>query len=131
MCYNIMQNLIYYVCINRLGGDMESAEKVLKQIIKLQNDNGYSDQQMADKIGCSRPLYQRTRTSKIPMGGTFIKGAMKLLETMWNEARKAISPHTLESTDGSFHRSSHYIVKSFVGIAFPSFVTGLFCNNRV
>lgn len=50
---------------------MESAERVLQQIIKLQKDNNYSDQQMADRIGCSRPLYQRTRTGKIPMGGLF------------------------------------------------------------
>ena len=58
---------------------MESAENVLQQIIKLQKDKGYSDQQMADKIGSSRPLYQRTRTGRIPMGGTFIRGAMTLL----------------------------------------------------
>lgn len=32
---------------------MDSTEKVLQQIIQLQNTNRYSDQQMADKIGCS------------------------------------------------------------------------------
>ena len=58
---------------------MDSAEKVLQQVIQLQKDKGYSDQQMADMIGSSRPLYQRTRTGRIPMGGTFIKGAMKVL----------------------------------------------------
>ena len=58
---------------------MVSTETVLQKIIQLQKDKGYSDQQMADKIGCSRPLYQRTRTGKIPMGGTFIKGALELL----------------------------------------------------
>src|SRR4030065_219670 len=58
---------------------MESADEVLKKIIRLQESNAYSDQQMAEKIGCSRPLYQRTRTGKIPVGGTFLKGALKLL----------------------------------------------------
>jgi imidazoleglycerol-phosphate dehydratase len=68
---------------------MDSADVVLKKIIQLQNDNNYSDQQMADKIGCSRPLYQRTRTGRIPVGGTFLKGAMKLLVSMATEGRKA------------------------------------------
>ena len=70
---------------------MESAERVLQQIIKLQKDNNYSDQQMADKIGCSRPLYQRTRTGKIPMGGTFIRGAMKVLAELNKSGRYCVS----------------------------------------
>ncbi|HJX13859.1 MAG TPA: imidazoleglycerol-phosphate dehydratase HisB [Dehalococcoidales bacterium] len=68
---------------------MESAEEVLKKIIRLQESNAYSDQQMAEKIGCSRPLYQRTRTGKIPVGGTFLKGAMKLLGAAGDGGRKA------------------------------------------
>jgi imidazoleglycerol-phosphate dehydratase len=66
---------------------MESTETVLQKIIQLQKDNGYSDQQMAGKIGCSRPLYQRTRTSRIPMGGTFIKGALELLASVEKTGR--------------------------------------------
>jgi imidazoleglycerol-phosphate dehydratase len=66
---------------------MESTETVLNKIIELQKSKGYSDQQMAEKIGCSRPLYQRTRTGKIPMGGTFLKGAMSLLATTTEESR--------------------------------------------
>jgi imidazoleglycerol-phosphate dehydratase len=68
---------------------MDSAELVLKKIIQLQNTNNYSDQQMADKIGCSRPLYQRTRTGRIPVGGTFLKGAMKLLISLATDGRRA------------------------------------------
>jgi imidazoleglycerol-phosphate dehydratase len=67
---------------------MDSPEIVLQKVIQLQESNGFSDQQMAEKIGCSRPLYQRTRTGKIPMGGTFLKGAMKLLESIAIEGRK-------------------------------------------
>jgi imidazoleglycerol-phosphate dehydratase len=66
---------------------MDSTDKVLQQIIQYQNTNGLSDQQMADKIGCSRPLYQRTRTAKIPMGGTFIRGAMSVLEATGKQGR--------------------------------------------
>lgn len=68
---------------------MESAVILLKKIIQLQKDNDYSDQQMAEKIGCSRPLYQRTRTGRIPMGGTFLKGAMELLKSPETEGRSS------------------------------------------
>jgi imidazoleglycerol-phosphate dehydratase len=60
---------------------MESVNEVMGKIVRLQQEGGYSDQQMAAKIGCSRPLYQRTRTGRVPIGGTFLKGAMKLLSS--------------------------------------------------
>jgi imidazoleglycerol-phosphate dehydratase len=68
---------------------MDSPEEILKKIVRLQQDGGYSDHQMATKIGCSRPLYQRTRTGKIPIGGSFLKGAMKLLTPETSNGRKA------------------------------------------
>jgi imidazoleglycerol-phosphate dehydratase len=78
---------------------MDTPEAVLQMIIQLQKYNGHSDQQMADKIGCSRPLYQRTRTGKIPMGGTFLKGAMKLLESPVVEGRKSIVKRDTRETN--------------------------------
>ena len=69
---------------------MDSVNEVLSKIVKIQENQGYSDQQMAEKIGCSRPLYQRTRTGKVPLGGTFLKGAMKLLETEVTGIRSAV-----------------------------------------
>jgi len=78
---------------------MDSTEKVLQQVIQLQNANSYSDQQMADKIGCSRPLYQRTRTSKIPMGSTFIRGAMKVLAELGKSGRKATIKRNTKETN--------------------------------
>ena len=68
---------------------METPETVLQKIIQLQKNKGYTDQQMADRIGCSRPLYQRTRTGKIPTGGTFLKGAMGLLKSPAAEGRSS------------------------------------------
>jgi imidazoleglycerol-phosphate dehydratase len=56
---------------------MDSPEEILKKTIQLQQNLGYSDQQMAQKIGCSRPLYQRTRTGRIPIGGSFLKGVIR------------------------------------------------------
>jgi imidazoleglycerol-phosphate dehydratase len=78
---------------------MDSAETVLQKIVQLQNTNGYSDQQMADKIGCSRPLYQRTRTGKIPMGGTFLKGAMDLLKSLVAEGRNTTIKRDTKETN--------------------------------
>jgi len=78
---------------------MDSPEIVLQKVIQLQESNGFSDQQMAEKIGCSRPLYQRTRTGKIPMGGTFLKGAMKLLESLAIEGRKSIIKRDTRETN--------------------------------
>jgi len=69
---------------------MDSTNEILNKVTKIQNSDGYSDQQMAEKIGCSRPLYQRTRTGKIPVGGTFLKGAMKLLASAVPEGRKSV-----------------------------------------
>lgn len=68
---------------------MDTADEILKKIVSLQKERGYSDQQMAEKIGCSRPLYQRTRTGRIPAGGTFLKGAMRLLASSPTEDRRA------------------------------------------
>jgi imidazoleglycerol-phosphate dehydratase len=58
---------------------MDSTNDILEKVVRIQESNGYSDQQMAAKIGCSRPLYQRTRTGRITVGGTFLKGAIELL----------------------------------------------------
>jgi len=52
---------------------------IVAKVEEIQNRNGYTDQQMADIIGCSRPTYQRTRTRKIPEGSAFLKGAIKIL----------------------------------------------------
>jgi imidazoleglycerol-phosphate dehydratase len=69
---------------------MESTEVILSKIVQLQQKQGLSDNQMARKIGCSRPLYQRTRTGRIPIGGRFLKGAMKLMAAEMPVGRKSI-----------------------------------------
>jgi imidazoleglycerol-phosphate dehydratase len=58
---------------------MEPLSDILEKVVKLQNSRGYTDEQMAARIGCSRPLYQRTRTGKIPVGSAFLRGALKLI----------------------------------------------------
>ncbi len=62
--------------------------ELVDRIIDIQKTNGYTDQQMADAIGCSRPTYQRTRTRKIPEGSTFLKGAFKILNPEVNRVKE-------------------------------------------
>ena len=57
---------------------------LIDKVVELQKRLGYTDQQMADAIGCSRPTYQRTRTRKIPEGSAFLKGALRLLSPVIN-----------------------------------------------
>jgi imidazoleglycerol-phosphate dehydratase len=69
---------------------MDSLSDILEKIVQLQNSKGYTDEQMAAEIGCSRPLYQRTRTGKIAIGGTFLRGAMKLIASETDNKRSAV-----------------------------------------
>jgi imidazoleglycerol-phosphate dehydratase len=81
---------------------METVKEIIDKIVQYQKDGGYSDQQMAEKIGCSRPLYQRTRTGRVPVGGTFLKGAMRLLASSVSGnagGRKAVVNHKTGETD--------------------------------
>jgi imidazoleglycerol-phosphate dehydratase len=78
---------------------MDATSQVIAKVVQYQKDRGYSDQQMAEKIGCSRPLYQRTRTGRIPIGGTFLKGAMKLLSLPEVGKRTAVVRRKTQETD--------------------------------
>jgi len=78
---------------------MAGVNEVLDKVIAIQSERGYSDQQMAEKVGCSRPLYQRTRTGRIPVGGTFLKGAMHLLESEGTGTRSAVVNRKTAETD--------------------------------
>lgn len=80
---------------------MDSPEEILRKIVKIQGEGGYSDSQMAQKIDISRPLYQRTRTGRIPIGGSFLKGAMKLLTPGTTDIRKATVTRQTQETSVS------------------------------
>jgi len=60
---------------------VDQVKEIIEKVEELQKESGYNDQQMADKIGCSRPLYQQTRTRKITAGGRFLNGAIALLSS--------------------------------------------------
>jgi imidazoleglycerol-phosphate dehydratase len=56
------------------------------EAIEIQKRYGYSDQQMADLLGCSRVLYQQTRTGKKEPGGAFLRGMLRLLSPEANRS---------------------------------------------
>jgi len=78
---------------------MDQVEEIVEKVEELQKGGGYTDQQMADKIGCSRPTYQRTRTEKIPVGSTFLKGAIPLVSPKVN--RSSVVNRKTKETDVS------------------------------
>ena len=82
---------------------MVEVNKVLQQVVQIQERGGFSDQYMADKLGCSRPLYQRTRTGKIPVGGRFLKGALRLLEAEYPKGRAATVKRNTQETSVELH----------------------------
>ena len=58
----------------------------LAEAIEIQKRYGYSDQLMAELLGCSRVLYQQTRTGKKEPGGAFLRGILRLLSTEANRS---------------------------------------------
>jgi imidazoleglycerol-phosphate dehydratase len=100
---------------------MESTSAILEKVVQLQNSKGYSDQQMAAKIGCSRPLYQRTRTGRVPVGGTFLKGAMKLLASVVPESRTSVVNRETKETKISLELNIDGSGKWEIGTGVPIF----------
>lgn len=78
---------------------MDNLGEILEKVVWIQNSQGYTDTEMAEKMGCSRPLYQRTRTGKVPVGGAFLRGAMKLIDNETSGKRTAsLNRETLETS---------------------------------
>ncbi len=61
---------------------VDELEKLVGKLVQIQKDKGYSDQQMADFLSCSRQTYQQTRTGKKKVGNAFFRGAMKFLSSV-------------------------------------------------
>lgn len=71
---------------------------LVDRIVDIQKRNRYTDQKMADIIGCSRPTYQRTRTRKIAESGVFLRGALKILYPELNNNRvRVVNRETKET----------------------------------
>jgi imidazoleglycerol-phosphate dehydratase len=67
-------------------------EEIVGEVINVQKLKGYTDEEMAKFLNCSRQTYQRTRTKKIPVRDAFFSGAIRFLESpehIHEEGRKA------------------------------------------
>lgn len=60
--------------------NMSNSEELVARVAETQQAYGYTDQQIADLMGCDRRTYQQTRTGKMQVGNAFIRGAMKLTD---------------------------------------------------
>src|SRR4030042_2063307 len=76
-----------------------SSKKLVERIIQIQNSRGYTDQQMADKVGCSRVTYQQTRTGRIKVGNAFFTGAMRFLASVGRLKRSSAIKRETEETN--------------------------------
>jgi len=47
--------------------------KPITTLVEIQNKEELTDKAMAERLGCSRQLWQMTRSGKIPPGNTVIK----------------------------------------------------------
>ena len=79
-----------------------SPEELVAKIKRIQSVNGYTDQQMAEKIGCSRVTYQQVRTGKKKAGSAFFTGAVKYLASADTGSTRisAVTRETAETNIG-------------------------------
>lgn len=78
---------------------VKSTERLLEAVKKYQASNQLSDRQMAEKLGCSRVLYQQTRTGKTKIGDAFIRGATKLFSGQPFDNRKSVINRKTNETE--------------------------------
>jgi len=70
-------NLATNYPLDKFFGKWENISTLSELIGKLkymQVQEGLTDKEMAIRLGCSRQLYQMTRTGKVPPGNKIIKG---------------------------------------------------------
>lgn len=53
---------------------------------EIQKEKSYTDLEMAQLIGCSRQLYQMTRTNKVGLGAKILKGAVSVFPQLVGDA---------------------------------------------
>lgn len=95
-------------------------EELVTKVAQIQNDNRYTDQQMAEKLGCSRETYQQTRTGKKPPGNKFYLGAMRFLASTSNGMRSSVlkreTSETKVSVDLDIDGRGKYEIDTGIGM---------------
>ncbi len=65
---------------------MDTKSPFIAELVNIQELKHYSDGEMANRIGCSRQLYQATRNGKIPLGMTILRGGLNAFPQLRNVA---------------------------------------------
>lgn len=65
---------------------MDSTKQFIQHLTKIQEREGYTDLQMSNRLGCSRSLFQMTRTGKIPLSITILKGSIRAFPELKRDA---------------------------------------------
>lgn len=60
--------------ISRVCKNISVIDGIISKLKGIQKDKGLSDREMAEKLGCSRQLYQMTRSGKIPLRHKVLQG---------------------------------------------------------
>ncbi|MBA7633601.1 Imidazoleglycerol-phosphate dehydratase [subsurface metagenome] len=74
-------------------------EEVVERVREYKNSNGYTGQQVAKLIGCSRPIYSQTVNGKIKVGKTFFYGAVRLLSSAAGVGRSSTIKRETKETN--------------------------------
>lgn len=65
---------------------MTTNTELIEKLKQIQGQQALTDGQMAEKLGCTRQLYQATKTGRIPIGLTILKGATKAFPEVIGDA---------------------------------------------
>lgn len=98
-----------------------SPEELVKEVKQIQKNQGYTDEQMANFIGCSRQTYFQTRTGKIKVGSVFFYGAVKYLASVGTKSKRSsvLKRETAEtniSVELDIDGSGKYKINTGIGI---------------
>ena len=71
--------------------------RLLSDLRWIQYSQHLTDAGMAEKLGCTRQLYQMTRTYKIPLGLKILRGSIKAFPRLLPDAMYFLSPDAAQS----------------------------------
>lgn len=84
--------------------------KPIAKLAEMQSREGLKDREMAKLLGCSRQLWQMTRTGKIPLGNTMLECISRNFPGLHKDVLKFLSRNGDKS---SRNADKNPIVKRF------------------
>ncbi len=81
----------------------------LTELLAIQKKEHLTDKEIATKIGCSRQLYQMTRTEKIPLGFKILQGAVRTYPELQRSAIYLWMHSANKTTETADQRATTYL----------------------